>query len=61
MDFDKVVLGRKYTDKVTGFTGTATGKAEYLYDKPVIQVESLVDGVPESRWFNVERIEPERL
>jgi len=53
-----VPLGAKVRDVVTGFTGTVTGRAEYLYAEPSVAVEALVDGKPKTEWFHENRIVP---
>ena len=54
------LAGNLVRDTVTGFTGIATGRAEYMYGCNRIQVEpkELKDGAPiESCWFDEQRIE----
>ncbi|HCS40369.1 MAG TPA: hypothetical protein DIW44_12395 [Anaerolineaceae bacterium] len=55
-DYKDIVLGKKYKDAVTGFIGTATAKAEYQFDHPSIQLESMVDGKPAREWYSLPRI-----
>ena len=33
-----IKLGAKVRDKISGFAGVATGRAEYLYTTPTVQV-----------------------
>lgn len=33
-----ITLGTKVRDRVSGFTGLATGRAEYLYTTPTVEV-----------------------
>lgn len=35
---EHIKLGDKVRDRVSGFTGVATGRAEYLYTTPTVQV-----------------------
>lgn len=58
MLFEDVVLGNKYRDSVTGFVGTATGKAEYLSTSGSVLLESLVETKPVREWFDINRINP---
>ena len=54
-----IKLGTKYKDAITGYTGTATARAEYLYDNPNIKLESseMKDGkLVEAVWFNEQRL-----
>ena len=56
----EIELGQKVKDSVTGFRGVATARCEYLYEAPVILVESqmLVDGKPiEPLWFPEDRLD----
>lgn len=53
-------LGRKATDRVTGFTGTATARATYLTGCDQIKIEPLVDDTGNCRsaeWFDIDRVE----
>lgn len=55
------VLGNKYRDKVSGFTGTCTAKTEYLFTTCTsgITPEGLKDGQPiPTQWFEDGRLEP---
>lgn len=54
-----VKLGDRVTDRISGFSGIATGRAEYLYGCVRVQVEpeALHDGKPvESQWFDEQRL-----
>lgn len=55
---DAVELGSEVRDSITGFEGTATGRAEYLYGCVRIQVEAheIKDGEPQSCWFDEQRL-----
>ena len=46
-------IGRKYTDKVTGFTGMATCRTEHLYGTTQLhlQAEQLGDSKVVGHWF----------
>ena len=53
-----VKLGEKVKDSITGFEGTVTARAEYLYGCVRVEVTpaALKDGVPvESQWFDEQR------
>lgn len=54
----KVELGKAYTDTISGFTGIATARAEYLHDTDSVRLSSreLVDGEAKSEWFSVGRL-----
>ena len=55
-----VVFGEKYRDKITGFTGTATGRAMYMHDKAQALLEGQVTGdrpKPSTLWIDEERLE----
>lgn len=52
-------LGDKYRDRITGFEGTATGRAEYLYEEPSVQITRADgSGKPESVWLAEGRLDP---
>lgn len=54
-------LGDIVTDRITGFTGTVTGIAEFLYGckRVLIQPSELKDGKPiEDMWFDDQRVDP---
>lgn len=54
-----IELGQRVTDELTGFTGIATGRSEYFYSSPRVEVqpESLDDGKPrEAVWFDQARL-----
>jgi hypothetical protein len=53
---ERITLGSKVKDTVTGFEGTATARAEYLDGRVSVQVEALRDGKPISEWFPESRI-----
>jgi hypothetical protein len=55
-----VKLGDKVKDRITGFTGIATGRHEYLTGctRITIEPQELKDGKPvASEWFDVQRVE----
>jgi hypothetical protein len=55
-----IKLGATYTDKITGFTGVATGKVEYLTgcNQVLVQPKVGADGnLSDSRWFDEQRLE----
>jgi hypothetical protein len=54
-----VALGSKVTDSITGFSGIATARTEYLYGcvRVCIEPGRLRDGKPiESQWFDEQRL-----
>ncbi len=53
-----VRLGNVVKDEVTGFTGTATSRTEYLGGSTRVQVtaHALSDGRPVEDWFEEERL-----
>ena len=56
---NKVTLGQIVTDGVTGYTGTAIGRAEYLYTGPAVLVASATlnsDGKPNEVWVDEKRL-----
>ena len=54
----KIELGKTYMDTISGFTGIATARAEYLHDTDFVRRSSreLVDGEAKSEWFSVGRL-----
>lgn len=54
-----VKLGEKVTDRISGFCGIATGRAEYLYGCVQIHVagSKLKDGEPVGCWFDEGRLD----
>lgn len=58
-DNDKIPLGSKVKDRLTGFSGVLTGRSEFLYagDTVLVQSEEILDGKPgPSVWFDASRI-----
>jgi len=57
---DTIVLGQKVTDPITGFTGTATAKTEYIDGNVNVLVEPQgmqESGAPlQSCWINQQRL-----
>lgn len=52
-------LGDMYRCRITGFTGTATGRAEYLDDATTVQLTRADNtGKPETVWIIESRLEP---
>jgi hypothetical protein len=54
-----VKLGARVTDRISGFTGIATGRSEYLYGcvRILVEPEALHDGKPvEAQWFDEQRL-----
>ena len=56
-----IEFGSKVRDTVTGLTGTATGRAEYMHRPPCILVEPPINEqngrLADSVWVNEKRIE----
>lgn len=59
-----IKLGKKYTDPITGFTGIATARIEYLTGCIQYQLQPKglkADGtIKEGLWFDESRIDPEQ-
>ena len=52
-----IQLGMEGKDKITGFTGIITGKAEALFTNTEYQISPSVDsGSFDPKWFSVGRI-----
>lgn len=59
-DDDKIALGARVKDRLTGFAGVLIGRSEFLYanDTLLVQSEQLVDEKPgPSVWFDARRIQ----
>jgi hypothetical protein len=56
---EMVKLGTKVTDSITGFTGIATSRTEYMFGCVRVAVEpAMVDGkLPEAVHFDEQRLE----
>lgn len=56
-----IKLGNRVRDHITGFSGVATGHAEYMYGCTRILIEPATldrDGKPiDDRWFDEQRVE----
>lgn len=55
-----VELGRTYTDKITGFTGVAIGRVEYLTGCNQALLQPSSDDPrkrPDSEWFDDQRLD----
>ena len=50
-----VKLGKKYRDTITGYEGTATGRAEYLNGCISVLLEG--EGETKQRWVDEPRLE----
>jgi hypothetical protein len=53
-------LGLTYTDKITGFTGVATGHVTYLIGSNLVLLNPKVDSegrLQDSQWFDQQRLE----
>ena len=57
-----IVLGKVYCDPISGFVGTATGRAEYLGNTPDVRLTADTGPAGElsERWIPETRIEPFR-
>lgn len=51
-----VELGKVYRDSLTGYEGTATARFEYLYGCIRICLETCIDGKPDERTFDEQRL-----
>lgn len=53
-----IELGKTYRDSVTGFTGTATGRAVYLHDLPkvLLTADTGANGDLTERWVSEARL-----
>jgi hypothetical protein len=54
-----IELGSKVKDSITGFSGIATGRAEYLHGcaRVLVEPQELKDGKPvESQWLDEPRL-----
>ena len=54
---EKIQLGAKVKDSVTGFVGTVTARCEYLYAGARVVVEGIADGKPVEMWIDESRVE----
>lgn len=53
----KVILGDEVKDSISGFTGIATGRAEYLTGCVQIQIASAtLKGEPTDHWIDEQRL-----
>jgi hypothetical protein len=62
-EFQMIELGSKVKDSITGFSGIATGRAEYLHGVPRVLVEATqltADGKTESNWIDEPRLVVEK-
>lgn len=50
----RLVLGRRYSDRVTGFTGTCTSIARYI--EGTVRVGLDEDSSARSEWFDARRL-----
>lgn len=57
---DAPIIGEHGRDRVTGFCGLVTGRAEYLAGEPRLLLEGRVgdDGKTRESWFAASRVEP---
>ncbi len=56
----RVELGKVYRDTISGFVGTATGRAEYLHKTPSVQIvaDTGPQGDDSSRWIDEGQLVP---
>lgn len=55
-----ITLGKRYKDKITGFTGIATGFVRYITgcDQALLAPPCGSDGAPrDSQWFDAQRLD----
>lgn len=54
-----IKLGTKVIDRLTGLSGTATARCEYLFGSPRVEVEfgPTKDGKTDSQWVDESRLE----
>ena len=64
MNERKIVLGKEYTDEITGFTGTAIGITRWLTGCTTVALQpkaSRNGSLPAEQWFDVTRLEGVRV
>ncbi len=54
---EKIELGKKVKDSITGFIGTVTARCEYLYSNTQVMIEGKTEGRPVSMWCSEKRVE----
>lgn len=55
----EIELGQQVRDTITGFQGTAIGRAEYLHDVPSVLVASETkQAASDARWLAESRLVP---
>lgn len=54
---EKIQLGQKVKDIVTGVIGTVTAKIEYLHGTPQVCIEYMSDAGATEKWITEERAE----
>jgi hypothetical protein len=54
---EKIELGSKVKDSVTGVIGTVTARVEYLYGSPRVMVEYAAEGKASELWCEENRVE----
>ena len=54
---EKIQLGAKVKDSVTGFVGTVTARCEYLHTGTRVIIEGIADGRPVEMWIDESRAE----
>jgi hypothetical protein len=55
-DDEKVLLGDKYRDNISGFEGTATARSEFLFGCVRVCLEGGKDGELKTEWFDEQRL-----
>lgn len=58
LDGSAIILGSPYRDLLTGFKGTATGRARYLGGRPMIEITRGSDGMRIEEWVPEMFLEP---
>lgn len=54
---DRVILGQKYEDAITGFTGSATARTEYVFGTPKVRLEARAQTTGRQvAWFDESRL-----
>jgi hypothetical protein len=51
-----ITLGSRVKDTVTGFTGIATARCEYLHSNARVQIEAHTDNKASEAWFEEPRL-----
>ena len=57
----KVKLGKKYTDKISGFEGIATARTEYMTGCARVCLEAMLGNDIKEFWFDETRLKDVKL